>query len=173
MRDDCRNTLWKGKPLAGRKIDLCEGRGFDGRQNPLQQDSDRFRAAIGLDPVVVAEPQAIQMAPRKSRPIVKAVSKIGTRLSKIFHDKWGAIPCGDCKAAILELNGLTVEQVQADRERWVKSITGNATKAATYWQKIAIAADQFLNLGGTEYVIGQCLDEACQSECTGGSCCAK
>lgn len=169
MREDCQKALWKGKPLIGRKIDLCEGCGQNGRQNPLQQDSDRLRHALGLESIPVAEPQAMQVIPRKPAKSCRIVSKIGTRLSNIFREEWGAIPCGDCKAAIEELNGLTVDEVRQAREHWVKQITANAKKAApAYWQKLVISADQFLQTGGTEYVIGTHLDKACELELNDG-----
>ena len=158
MREECQH-------LKGRKRDLCEGRGLDGRQNPLQSASDDFRASIGLEPITVAEPQAKQIVPRQSRISAPQVSKIGTRLANIFRDTWGAIPCGNCKEAIAELNGMTVDEVQSRRFELVKAITSNAANAApAYWQKIMIAADQFLHIGGTEYVIGQHLDKACELE---------
>lgn len=167
MREECLKALWKGLPLRGRKLDLCEGRGLDGRINPLQQDSDKLRYALGLEPIVVAEPQAIQVVKRKPTRIV--VSKIGTRLHDKFYSKWGAIPCGNCKEAILDLNSLTPDEVQADRDRWVKSIIENSKESnQNYWLSMALTADQFLHLGGTEYLIGKYLDEACKEELNDG-----
>jgi hypothetical protein len=127
--------------------------------------SDDFRASIGLEPIIVAEPQAQQIVPPRVASRNLSASKIGTRLEKIFHDKWGPIPCGVCKEAIRDLNGLTVGEVSTDRERWVKSITANAAKAAPkYWQRLAITANEFLHVGGVEYLIGRYIDEALAAE---------
>lgn len=151
--------------LKGRPWELCTGIGRDGRPNPTQSASDAYRAKIGLEPIVVAEPQAKQISKRTPKTELKRVSKIGTNLAKTFHDIAGAIPCGDCKAALKELDSLTTEQVQAERDSWVKRITANTKKAAPrYWQKVVLSADQFLHLGGTEYLIGMWLDEACNIE---------
>lgn len=142
----------------GRLEDLCLGVGLDGRDNPTQEACDRFRTWAGLQKILVANPGLKQ-------PKIKPVSQIGTRLANIFRDTWGAIPCGNCKQAIAELNGFTVDQVKLNREQWVNVITQNALSAAPkYWQKITISADQFLHAGGTEFVIGMHLDKACDLE---------
>ena len=66
---------------------------------------------------------------------------------------------------VQELNGMTLDEVQLSREQIIKDIASRASQvAAKWWQGIVVAADQWLHLGGTEYVIGLCVDEACEKE---------
>lgn len=156
MRDEC-------KHLRGRKLDQCEGRGHNGRSNPLQSDCDAYRESWGLPPIVVQEPQAKQIY--SETPQCKQVSQIGTNLAAIFAEEVGAIPCGECKGAIRNLNSLTTAEVRNRRGEIVSAIAGRAKSAApTFFTKLVVAADQFLSIGGTEFMIGLWLDRACNME---------
>jgi len=48
MRQEC-------EKFRGRKRDLCEGKGLDGRSNPSQESTDRLRSKHGLDSIIVEE----------------------------------------------------------------------------------------------------------------------
>lgn len=157
MRDEC-------KHLRGRKLDQCEGRGHDGRSNPLQQDSDMYRESMGLDPIVVQEPQATQIIPR--RPPVAHVSQIGTKLRKIFESKYGAIPCSSCKTMMESLNGSTAESVLKNKESIAMAIYENSKNSKmAWWAKFARDVDD-ATTGGV--VARACLlryiEEACYGE---------
>ena len=147
--------------LRGRPRDLCYGKGFDGRPNPSQQSSDRYRATIGLSPIVVQRPSQ----PNHVLAGKKQVSRIGSVLAQIIADRIGAVPCGQCKSAIVKLNSMTPAEVQLARATIIADIASRAQKSApAWWQKALIATDQFLHSGGTEYMIGQWIDEACREE---------
>jgi len=171
--------------LKGRLRDLCEGVGFDGRPNPSQDASDAYRAKIGLTPIVVESPGAVVYVPKPKKPkripktplppLKPTVSKIGTRLARIFAEKVAAVPCGDCKNAIVRLNQMTVAEVQAGRDKIIADILSRAARATPTWLKgVAISADQFLSrqftsigieqTGYTGYLIGVYIDRACDEE---------
>lgn len=157
MREECRH-------LKGRKKDLCEGRGFDGRQNPLQSASDDFRASIGLDSITVTEPQSRQIVP--SRPPVNPVSQIGTRLRKIFESKYGAIPCSSCKAMIESLNQSTVEFVLKNKQSISMEIYENSKNSKmAWWAKFARDVDDAATGGfvARSYLL-RYIEEACNGE---------
>lgn len=156
MRQEC-------EQFKGRYRDLCEGRGLDGRFTPPQHAVNHFRSSKGLGVIVVTEMNTPRLSPhRQQRP---KLSTIGDRLAQIFATKWGALPCGDCKKAIQKLNRMTAEQVRDSRQQIIADIASRASSAMPqYWAKILTSADQFLHLGGTEYVIGQYVDRACQEE---------
>lgn len=60
---------------------------------------------------------------------------------------------------------MTVDQVRTKRHEVVSDIASRTSKAVPqYWAKMLTSADQFLHLGGTEYVIGGYVDRACQEE---------
>jgi hypothetical protein len=156
MRPEC-------EQFKGRYKDLCEGRGLDGRFTPPQHAVDQFRSSKGLDMIVVTEGNTPRLSPhRQQRP---KLSNIGDRLAQMFATEWGALPCGDCKKAIQKLNRMTIEQVRTTRQQVIADIASRASKAVPqYWAKILTSADQFLHLGGTEFVIGRYIDRACQEE---------
>jgi hypothetical protein len=159
MREEC-------KHFKGRRQDLCEGRGLNGRLTPPQHAVDHFRKSKGLEPIVVTETNFTRVSPHRQRPA--QVSRIGSRLEKMFADEWGAVPCGDCKRAILKLNAMTVEQVRSLRSSVVRDISSRASKAVPqWWAKVLTSADQFLHIGGTEYMIGRYVDRACLEEESG------
>lgn len=157
MREEC-------KHLNGRKRDLCEGRGFDGRQNPLQSSSDDFRASIGLEPITVAEPQAKQIVPQKETVI--QVSQVGTKLRKIFEEKYGAIPCSSCKAMIESLNQSTAEFVLKNKESISMEIYENSKKSKmAWWARFARDVDDATTGGvvARSYLL-RYIEEACNGE---------
>jgi hypothetical protein len=159
MRPEC-------EQFKGRYRDLCEGRGLDGRFTPPQHAVDQFRSSKGLDTIVVTEGNNPRVSPHRQR--YPPVSRIGSRLEKMFADEWGAVPCGDCKKAILKLNTMTVEQVRNLRSSVVHDISSRASKAVPqWWAKVLTSADQFLHIGGTEYMIGRYVDRACLEEESG------
>jgi len=154
MTDEC-------EQYKGRLRDLCAGVGFDGRPNPTQGACDRYRATIGLSPIVVQRPSQ----PNHVLAGKKQVSRIGSVLAQIIADRIGAVPCGQCKSAIVKLNSMTPAEVQLARATIIADIASRAQKSApAWWQKALIATDQFLHSGGTEYMIGQWIDEACREE---------
>lgn len=153
------------KKYHGRLRDLCLGCGQDGRRCPPQKAVTAFRRAENLSPILICETEDPISSPVKPFVSDKKQSDIGTRLSEMFKTSWGAIPCGNCKADIAKLNFETAEEVQDKREYWIKKITRNAKAAAPkYWQRLAITANEFLHVGGVEYLIGKYLDEACEAE---------
>ncbi len=157
MREECLQ-------FKGRSRDLCEGRGLDGRLTPPQIAVDQFRESRGLEPIVVTETNFARTIPYRQQTRLK-VSLIGDRLAKIFAEEWGALPCGKCKNAIVNLNSMTVEQVQANRAKIVSDIASRATQSVPqWWAKVLTSASAFLHLGGTEYLIGKYLDRACRVE---------
>jgi hypothetical protein len=159
MRDEC-------EQFKGRFRDLCEGRGLDGRLTPPQQAVNLFRDGKGLERIEVTETNFARVSPHRQRPA--QVSRIGSRLEKMFADEWGAVPCGDCKRAVLKLNAMTVEQVRSLRSSVVHDISSRASKAVPqWWAKVLTSADQFLHIGGTEYMIGRYVDRACLEEESG------
>lgn len=160
MRPEC-------EQFRGRKRDLCEGHGLDGRENPLQQDSDRLRAKFGLEPIVVAEPQAVQVQPRGR--VVPQASKIGTRIAGYFKTRIGQTPCGWCEEQIEALNGHTASEVRADKETLVEAIIANAKRNAAWWIKIGLKADELFRTGEAAALIGAYIDEACDAEESGPS----
>ena len=74
--------------FSGRKRDLCEGRGRDGRSNPRQSDSDRIRESIGLPPITVQEPQGtlIRERPKDSTKHIYSVDYLTSTTAKIDDD---------------------------------------------------------------------------------------
>ena len=156
MRPECEQFM-------GRYRDLCEGRGLDGRNTPPQRAVDQFRSSKGLPLIEVVEVRQPRVSPhRQQNP---KLSGVGSRLERIFSTEWGAVPCGDCKKAIQKLNRMTVEQVRQDKKSIVADIVSRTSKSIPqYWAKVLTSADQFMHLGGTEYVIGRYLDRACREE---------
>lgn len=157
--------------FIGRLKDLCLGYGLNGRPDPTPQAIASFqeRAAEG------AFAEGKMNAPCKSHitrtvrtktvSSAQPVSQIGYRLADIFRKEWGAIPCGDCKQALLKLNLMTTAQAQEQRKQIVADITSRSSTAVPqYWAKILTSADKFLHLGGTEYLIGHYFDRACREE---------
>lgn len=165
MRDECKNE-------KGRGIDLCEGRGIDGRQSPTQEACDRYRLAKGLMPILVEErTDPVVSNAKESRPKttwvppVPTVSKIGTHLAMLFEKNVGRIPCGDCKREVLRLNAMNVKQVQSERDVIISGIVARAQKQTPkLWQKVLLAADAVLHAGIAERVIGHYIDLACEQE---------
>ena len=144
----------------GRLRDLCAGVGFDGRPNPTQGACDRYRATIGLSPIVVQRPSQ----PNHVLAGKKQVSRIGTRVSTYFKSRIGQTPCGWCKSQIEEMNSLTVEEVLSSKDKRIEDIINNAKKHAPWWLKISIKADEISHIGGAAYLIGLFIDEACNEE---------
>lgn len=154
MREECQQ-------FKGRFRDLCEGQGLSGRPSPPQHAVDRFRDSHGLERIeVIQVTPSVRFSPHRQQK-----SRIGDRLAKMFASEWGAVPCGECKRAITRLNRMTVEEVVEHRKELIKDIASRAsTSLPQYWARILTAADQFVHLGGTEYVIGRYLDQACEQE---------
>lgn len=145
--------------LKGRPWELCAGIGRDGRPNPSQSASDAYRARMGLEPIVVADP-----APSSVTAKQPPVSQIGNRLSRYFRDRIGKMPCGWCAAQIARLNTMTPDQVKAEREELAAAIVENAKRNAGWALKLAVAADEALGLGQSVALVLSYIDEACEEE---------
>jgi len=154
MRSECDN-------LHGRPLDLCLGVGRDGRPNPSQDASDRYRAHMGLDPIGVRNPST-RIKSEKSR----TVSQVGSRLSALFKSRIGAIPCGNCKSAIGTLNTMTTLEIRSHREFIIEQIETNSLTAQTaWWAKVLAYADSVVTGGmASRAMIGMWIDEAIAAE---------
>jgi type VI protein secretion system component VasA len=154
MREEC-------KQFRGRKRDLCEGRGFDGRKHPEQQHSDRLRLKHGLDRIEVAvgDPDKV-----KSRDDLKrmTVSSIGTNLSRM-------IPCGDCRVEIARLNTMTIAEVIDDIDAISEAIVRNARRNAPWWLKLSIKTLDVIKSELHSEYIKSCIKEACEMEAISGT----
>lgn len=147
----------------GRLYDLCTGTGHDGRPNPTQDACNRFREQHGKELIVVQNPSA--ETPKKLSDGTFAVSSIGTYMETLIRQRIAAMPCSRCKQRILNLNAQTPEEAEAGREELIKEMKADAVRAASkWWLKVVAAADQFLHLGGTEYLLNWCLDDAIEME---------
>lgn len=100
----------------------------------------------------------VSPASRQSR-----VSSIGTKLKAIFIRELGESgPCSACSQMIFDLDGMTMDQVQVNRDAIISQIASRAASTApSWWQRLAIVIDQSIHLGETERRIGVWLDEAC------------
>lgn len=159
MRPEC-------EQFRGRKRDLCEGRGFDGRKHPTQQHSDRLRLRFGLDSIEVTIGEPTESLPAKPRDDLKrmTVSAIGTTLSKIFHDRIGQVPCGDCKAEIARLNTMTATDVMDDIDAIAARIIANAKRNAKWWLKLSVKTLEAVGSELHEQYIKSCIAEACETQ---------
>jgi hypothetical protein len=149
--------------LVGRLLDLCDGVGRDGRPNPTQDACDRFRDSIKKQRIAVINPSAVTAPPFADGSI--PISTIGTHMETLIRKRIGAMPCSRCKARVVRLNLQTIEQAQAGRVELIAEMKKDAVKsAAKWWLKVVAAADQYLDLGGTEYLLNWCLDDALAME---------
>lgn len=142
----------------GRLRDLCDGVGRDGRPNPTQQASDRFRDWKVLPRIVVESPSA--------RTAAREASQVGTRLSAIITERTGQIPCGPCKQMIKNLNGMTVDEIRRQSETIVDVIIDNAKKHGKWWIKLGVAAAESVKSDRHRDLIASYLEEACVMEDT-------
>lgn len=96
------------------------------------------------------------------------LSTIGTALEAIFVRVTGLkIECPDCQRAILRLNSMTPDQVEADRVAIVADIKGRIPEQAPVIWKALAFVDDVLHLGQTEARLNDWLSEAI---ITGGEC---
>lgn len=157
MRDECLQ-------FKGRKRDLCEGRGLDGRGNPTQDASNQFRASVGLQPVVVEYPSVAQVIPGGWQLPEPPKSKIGVHVSEMFQTRIGQVPCGDCKFEIARLNSMTAAEVLGDIDAVTGRIIDNAKRSASWWLKLTVKTLEVCNSDAHADLIKAYLVEACQME---------
>ena len=92
-------------------------------------------------------------------------SQIGTRLSAIIRERVGESPCADCRAAIQRLNGMTPDEVDAQRGQIVADFAAHAAeRTGSWWLGLALRADQLTGGAGAAYAFGRWLDEAVEAE---------
>jgi len=86
-------------------------------------------------------------------------------MEMFIRKRIGAMPCGKCKARIIRLNRSTVAEAEAGRETLIAEMKKDSVSVAgTWWLKAAAAADKYMHLGGTEYLLNWCLSDAIAME---------
>lgn len=147
----------------GRLYDLCTGQGHDGRPNPTQDACDRFRGRHNNDRIKVKNPSS--PTPKAIRNGDVAVSAIGTHMETLIRKRVAAVPCSRCRQRILMLNSHTPDSVASIRDALIKEMVADAAEVApSWWAKMLVVSDQFLHLGGTQYLLNWCLDDAIAME---------
>ena len=141
----------------------CEAPGFCPRRN-CEVGPARWRLCqIPLpEHAPPQRPQNVGGSLPPAIPKAADVSAIGTYLEQIFLTHLGlSSPCGDCKAAIQRLNQMTADQALTAIDTIVADIVTRAgAKAPTWWQRLAVRADQVLGTGQTDRWIRERVLEA-------------
>jgi hypothetical protein len=89
-------------------------------------------------------------------PSTNAPKGIGSHLIDIIANRWGAIPCGDCKRAARQLNELTPDAANAKRAEIIGDIYSRLSQLPKWWQRWGAR----LAPGIAKQRIGDMLDEA-------------
>jgi hypothetical protein len=145
-----RHQIKKGE----RSHQYCKGVGDKAYDYWLAWEQGRLGATAPASPILSRE----DFGDGKPEP---DKSTIGTALSEIFEGVTGReSECEECKKAILRLNGMTAEQVEADRAAIIADIKGRIpTQAPTLW-KILAKIDDALHLGQVDSRLDAWLTEA-------------
>lgn len=93
-------------------------------------------------------------------------SNVGTILARLFKDRIGAVPCGNCKAVIGSLNSMTVEHIRNHAEEIIGRIEHNSKNAkSAWWAKLLAHADAVVTGGVvSRHLIAKWLAEACDED---------
>jgi hypoxanthine phosphoribosyltransferase len=159
--------------LVGRSREICDGVEKNGQPVFISPERRvKFLLRRGFNQYDVEQHVAAttpETPPRPPGPVVEGLpsvvhrkSLIGTRLMELFKQKESQIvPCSDCKREIVRLDGMTPDEVTADRPNIIAKIAARAPSVLPkLWQRWAAAADEALKLGNVRKRIGELLDEA-------------
>lgn len=107
-------------------------------------------------------------AAQTPKPAPAKISGVGSRLAKKFSDRIAAVPCGNCKRIMLEMDLLSTDEIVSRRDEFIDRIEANAPNSgAAWWAKAMMVADSCATGGiAMRVMIGMWLDEAIAEEST-------